>query len=180
MDKYPLLWAGRALGELTVEREGLYTRFTARCRLPEQEGLWCAWAVGECGELRLGVLEPRGEQAEIRRRFSGQMTAPLGTLRRAELRPAGEKASPAWEAPAEPEGLFRTPWLRQRLRGVKGVLTRREGERRYLALPYEPGAPFPLEPLFCLAGVRRMGEGTYVVYAFDRREWPVLPEEEKR
>ena len=88
MDKFPLLWEGKALGELTVEREALYTWFTARCRLP-REGIWCAWAVGDKGELRLGVVEP---QNGIRRRFSKQMTEPLGTLRRGELRPAGEKA----------------------------------------------------------------------------------------
>ena len=38
MDKFPLIWAGNPVGELTVEREALYTWFTARCHLPE-EGL---------------------------------------------------------------------------------------------------------------------------------------------
>lgn len=175
MDKFPLLWAGKPVGELTAERESLYTWFTARCRLPE-EGLWCAWAVGEGGELRLGVLEPVGERGEIRRRFSGQMTAPLGRLRRGELRPAGERGGPKWEAAESPEKLFRTPWLRQRLQGVPGVLTWREGEeRRGLALPYDPKRPFPLEPLFCFARLRCLEEGRYVVYLFDGREWPVLP-----
>ena len=51
MDKFPLLWSGRPAGELATEKEPLYTWFTARCHLPE-EGLWCAWAVGEQGELR--------------------------------------------------------------------------------------------------------------------------------
>ena len=41
MDKFPLLWDGRSVGELTTEREALYTWFEARCRLPEK-GLWCA------------------------------------------------------------------------------------------------------------------------------------------
>ena len=70
MDKFPLIWAGVSAGELITERESLYTCFSARCRLPEEGQLWCAWAVGERGELRLGILEPAGEQAEIRRRFS--------------------------------------------------------------------------------------------------------------
>ena len=35
MDKFPLLWNGRAVGELTTERQELYTWFTARCRLPD-------------------------------------------------------------------------------------------------------------------------------------------------
>ena len=75
MDKFPLLWNGRAVGALTTERQELYTWFTARCRLPER-GLWCAWAVGDQGELRLGVVEPEGSQATIRRRFSDRMTVP--------------------------------------------------------------------------------------------------------
>ena len=42
MDKFPLLWDGRSVGELTTEREALYTWYEARCRLPEK-GLWCGW-----------------------------------------------------------------------------------------------------------------------------------------
>ena len=53
---------GRVVGELIAEREALYTWFEARCRLPEP-GLWCAWAVGDREELRLGVLEPAGAEA---------------------------------------------------------------------------------------------------------------------
>ena len=69
MDKFPLMQDGRPVGELITEREALYTWYEARCRLPG-EGLWCAWAVGDRGELRLGVLEPCGDRASIRRRFS--------------------------------------------------------------------------------------------------------------
>ena len=66
MDKFPLMLEGKPAGELMTEREGLYTWFSARCPLPEA-GLWCAWAVGDRGELRLGVLEPEGSgQISIR------------------------------------------------------------------------------------------------------------------
>ena len=64
MDKYPLLLEGSPAGELTAVREGLYTRFTARCPLPE--GLWCAWIVGEGGELRLGRLLRNMQGAQVR------------------------------------------------------------------------------------------------------------------
>ena len=168
MDKFPLLWEGTALGELTVQREALYTSFTARCRLPG-EGLWCAWAVGDRGELRLGVLEP---QSGIKRRFSRQMTEPLGKLLRGELRPSS--GTETWTAAPEPDRLFRTPWLRKNLHGVHGVLTRTAAERRLVALPYDPGKPFPLTPMFCLARVRDIGGKRYAVYAFDEKEWPVL------
>ena len=79
MDKFPLMQGGVSVGELITEQEALYTWFEARCRLPG-EGLWCAWAVGDRGELRLGVLEPCGDRATIRRRFSARLTAPLGKL----------------------------------------------------------------------------------------------------
>lgn len=170
MDKFPLLWEGKAIGELSAEREALYTWFTARCRLPG-EGIWCAWAVGDRGELRLGVVEP---QNGIRRRFSRQMTAPLGKLLRGELRPAGERAAETWTAAPEPDRLFHTPWLRRRLRGAQGALTRTAGEWRLLALPYDEKRPFPLPPLFCLAQPRHIGGKRYIVYAFDGKEWPVF------
>ena len=69
MDKFPLMQGCFSVGELITEQEALYTWFEARCRLPG-EGLWCAWAVGDRGELRLGVLEPCGDRATIRRRVS--------------------------------------------------------------------------------------------------------------
>lgn len=177
MDKFPLTQGGEAVGELEVLEEALYTRFIARCR-PLGEGLWCAWAVGEKGELRLGVMEPAGEELCISRRFSGRMTQPLGRLLRGEARPArqareeaGEGAE-SWRPEAAPARLFRTPWLRRQLQGARGVLTRPWAEGMELALPYHPASPFPLTPLFCLARIRVIGEERYVVYRFDRREWP--------
>ena len=170
MDKFPLLWEGKAIGELSAEQETLYTRFTVRCRLPG-EGIWCAWAVGDRGELRLGVVEP---QNGIRRRFSHQMTAPLGKLLRGELRPAGDRTEENWTAAPEPDRLFRTPWLRRQLRDVRGALTRTAEAGRFLALPYDEKRPFPLTPLFCLAQPRNIGGKRYLVYAFDGKEWPVF------
>lgn len=172
MDKYPLLLEGRPAGELSTEREGLYTWFSASCPLPE--GLWCAWAVGDRGELRLGVLEPEGRQGTIRRRFSGQLTAPLGRLLRGEVRPAGARQPEHWETAPVPERLFRAPWLRQRLKGVQGARTRQAGGTRFLALPYDRGKPFPLTTLFCFARVRNIGERAYVVYAFDGQDRPIF------
>ena len=148
MDKFPLLWKERSVGELTAEREALYTCFSVRCALPG-EGLWCAWAVGDRGELRLGVLEPQGDAAVLRRRFSHRMTAPAGRLLRGEVRPASppEEAAGDW-APAEAEALF--------------------------AVPYDPRRPVPLTGLFCFARPCRVRGERYWVYAFDSRERPVL------
>lgn len=174
MDKFPLVWNGKSVGELTAAEEALYTWFEARCRLPG-EGIWCAWAVGAAGELRLGVLEPMGDRAGIRRQFSRRMTQPLGTLLRGELRlvsvPGGNVS---WQTVANPEELFRTPFLRQQLRGAEGVLTREMAETRYVALPWDQRQPFLLTPLFCFARLSRIGGREYAVFAFDRKEAPVF------
>ena len=37
MDKFPLLWKEKAVGELTAEREALYTCFSACCTLTERQ-----------------------------------------------------------------------------------------------------------------------------------------------
>jgi len=171
MDKYPVLLDDRPVGELSVIPEGLYIRFSARCPLPE-EGLWRAWAVGERGELCLGVLEPEGRQGAVCRRFSRQSAAPAGRILRGEVRTARDAEN--WTPVPVPDQLFRAPWLRQRLKETQGALTRRAGELRYLALPYDKRRPFPMATLFCFARLREIGTGIYVVYAFDKDERPVF------
>ena len=118
MDKYPVFQEEQAAGELTVTPETLYTAFSGSCR--GREGLWCAWAVGETGNLRIGVLEPENGCLQIRRRFSKRLTDPLGPILRGELRPLGEERE-HWE-PLRPE-LLRSPYLRCRLGGLSDVLT---------------------------------------------------------
>lgn len=174
MDKIPLCWCGKNRGELTTEQEALYLRFSARCRLPEP-GLWCVWAVGEQGELRLGILEPCGDEAYLCRRFSSRMTAPLGRLLRGELRPVVPVDREEW-SPLR-VSLLETPWLRQQLQRVKGVLFRTKDGVRYLAVPYVPQQPFPLVSLFCFANVQTINGRPYAVFAFDREEQPVFGKE---
>ena len=171
MDKFPICWKGNALGELTTEREALYTWFTARCRLPGK-GIWCAWAVGEQGDLRLGVLEPCGDHAAIRRRFSDRMTMPLGRILRCELREVESVGQVGWKPMnALP---FRTPWLCRQLQGGQGILTQTGEQKRFLAIPYAPQKPFPLVSLFCFARVQYIRDQKYVVFAFNKEEWPVF------
>lgn len=173
MDKFPLIWRERTLGELSVEQEALYTWFTVCCRLPEP-GLWCAWAVGEQGELRLGVLEPLDGRLTIRRRFSHRMTEPLGRLVQGELRPAAGGVE-NWEPLGDPGKYFHSSYLKNQLRNVKGALTRREGECRYVAIPYDSRRPFPLTAMFCFARVGTVAGQHCAVFALNREEWPVIP-----
>ncbi|MCI9121178.1 MAG: hypothetical protein HFG00_06590 [Oscillibacter sp.] len=174
MDKFPVLLDGRMTGgELVLEPEGLYACFTVRCPLPD--GLWCAWAVGEQGELRLGVLEPLGGQGTIRRRVSRRTAAPLGRIRQGEIRPLDAPPPEVWEPVPEPEQLFCSPGLRQRLKGLPGVLSRKTEDRRFVAIPYDRSRPFPLVPLFCFASLGKIGEKSYLLFCFDGEERPVFP-----
>lgn len=175
MERVPLLYQGRSLGEVTAQKEGEDTCFRAVCRLPEK-GLWCLWAVGSEGELRLGVPEG-GEEACLARRFSRRLTAPLGRLLRGELRLAVQpEEKPGWEAAPRPESLFRTPWLRRALAGQQGAMVCRTGKQCRLALPFSPEKPFPLPGLFCFACIRPIGGADYAVFTFDGQEWPVVPQ----
>ena len=170
MEKFPILYQGRGIGELTVSREGEDTLFSAVCHLPDKE-LWCIWVVGEKESLRLGC--PEGQGGKLSRRFSHRMTAPLGRLRCGELRKAVSQEC-GWETLRDPQRLFRTPWLWKALQEKQGVLTRMQGGCRLLALPFSPQLPFPLVSLFCFARIRKIREGTYAVFAFNGEEWPVI------
>jgi len=176
MDKFPLQWRGKSVGELVVEQAGLYTWYTAACRLPDNQ-LWCVWVVGERGELRLGILEPAGEAACIRRRFSARMVQPLGKLLQGEIRPAAKTVTEQWETVSDPESLFQTPWLRCQLKDMNGVLIRKSGPRRYLAIPWDSAKPFPLPRLMCFPAVRPIRQRCYAVFCFDEAENPVFPQQ---
>ena len=177
MDKFSLCWRGTAIGEMTTEREALYTRFSVRCRPPER-GIWCAWAVGTQGELRLGVVEPCGSCAEICRRFSDRMTAPLGQILRGELRSAEACGETVWES--WNEHAARMPWLRQQLQEYAGILFRAAAGQWMVAIPYAPEKTFPLQPLFCFARICTIRGRTYAVFAFDEKEQPVFPKDSGR
>lgn len=168
MDKFPVCWKERAVGELTVEKEALYTWFAARVALP-REDLWSAWAIGTGGELRLGVLEPEDGGAMIRRRFSDRMIAPIGKLLRGEIRPA-VKNMQSWEAVLRPETLFRTPNLSKYLGGQNGILKKETDSGFLVAFPYDKGKTFPLADLFCFADLCVMDGRTYVKFSFNREE----------
>ena len=171
MERVPVWEGGRQTGELTVERQGLYLEFEVRSALPDGQ-LWRAWAIGELGAVYLGVLEPQGDTGRLHRRISCREAAGTGRLLRGELL---LRKTAGWQAAARPEILARTPWLRKKLRGKPAGWARRTGECLEIALPLDPGQPFPLPELFCLARTERIGDGLWAVFRFDRREQPQLP-----
>ena len=66
MDTMPVLFHGKKSGEARLERQALYTTVHVRCTA--RSGLWYAWAVGEEGEARIGILEPAHGEMSISRR----------------------------------------------------------------------------------------------------------------
>ena len=111
----------------------------------------------------------------------------LYTWFEARCRLPGEGLWCAWAVgpahPPEPEDWtplersavrLRSPWLREQLHLVPGVLVREEQGRRELAVPYDVGRPFPLTALFCFAHIRRIHGRSYAIFAFNGEERPVF------
>ena len=173
MKELPILLQTERVGNLVIEQEGLYQRFSACCHPPEKR-IWCVWLLGQDAVLRIGVVEPEKSGYVISRTFSNHAVDRLGELKTAVLRPAEEREK-EW-APVEcPEKWFRNPWLRSQIRQNKGVLAVRYRDGCELAIPYDLHRPFPLTQLFCFAGVQYIENKCYVIYRFDKRELPVLP-----
>ena len=76
---------------------------------------------------------------------------------------------------SDPEQLLSNPFFSHMLHGLSGVLLRREGDRRLIAIPWDAEKPFPMTPLFCFAKICRMESISYVIFAFDGREKPLMP-----
>ena len=171
MEPLVILLHGKPCGELLAEERGLYRCYSAVCRMAFDTEPMRLFAVGEQGELRLGIMQPEDGRFVLRRQVSVKEACAVGKLLRGELRPVAvreEDWHPAWE----PEKLFRGAMLQKRLRGRKGVLVCRGGERCFVAIPFDADSPFPLTEMFCLAHVRRFGQRQYAVFCFDREENP--------
>lgn len=161
---YPLYVGDRQAGTLRVTAMGQDTCFEAMC--PSLQGLHRVYAQGEHGRLLLGILEA----GHLRRRFSAELTMPIGRVicgrteesvphRANEWTTAPEELLPQWpELPAET------------------LFCRRRG-RYYLALPYAEEEPFPLEEFFCFARVRTVDGRLRAVFAFDREGNPLMGQE---
>lgn len=57
---------------------------------------------------------------------------------------------------------------------LSGARLGTRGQERFLLLPYDEGAPFPLVELFCLARVERLGAQRCVLYRLDERNSPIF------
>ena len=183
MERLPLTSGSGKRGEIVLCPQGARTE--VRCSLPDPgDGLYRAYLLGERGELALGVLAPEGGQLTLCRRLYARDLEALGPLLRGEARrsfrfqdvqPAQSAPPPqsCWHETRCPAQLFQSRFLQNRLRPIGRAWWRREGTQLLLALPLEPGRPFPLEALFCLGRVQCVEGVRCVVYTF-REEEPVL------
>ena len=180
MERLPLTGPRGERGEITVRPQGSRTQL--HCWLSDPgDGLYRAFLLGEHGELPLGVLAPENGRLELERRLYSRDVTALGPLLRGEARrsfrfaeaPPVRPDPACWHETRCPAQLFHSRFFQERLRPIGLAWWRREGPLLTLALPLDPGKPFPLEALFCLGSVRQV-EGTQcVVYTF-REEEPVL------
>ena len=154
----PLYLSNRQVGVLRVAGEGNDTRFTLCAAVPR--GLYRVTVRGERGELTLGVWEG----GAMSRRFSRELTAPVGRIVSASALPLGGAGKPWTSASAE-----RFPgWP------VAGGLCQRFGKGWLLALPFEDDGPFPLPSLFCLARVTEVKGRRSAVFCFTEEGQPVF------
>lgn len=149
--EHPVCLEGRRVGTLYAAQGDGETALRAVCRDVER-GLYRLYVQGDEGEVLLGVTEDGG----LHRRFSRELLAPAGAIRRGVLRRCGggETERPGVLGHLPPEA----------------CLTR-QGERVSAALPWREGEPFPMEELFCFARV----EPGRVAYLFDGEGRPVMP-----
>ena len=90
--QYPVTWAGKAVGEVTVTRQGLYYLFVCRAQLPA--GSRCRlYACGESEPRDLGLLIPGGSGYELQTRVPAKYFE-AGEYRFCMDRPAQEEFIP--------------------------------------------------------------------------------------
>ena len=70
-------------------------------------------------------------------------------------------------------GFFGDARLDAQLAALSGVRWRAEGGVRELAIPWEPGEPFPLTELFCFARPESVEGRSCVVYRIDAQGMPL-------
>ena len=174
---YPIYYEGRRVGAVQLLEQGSRTQVEVCCRL-DRTGLYRAYLLCRDGEYPLGVLEPLGEETCLKRTVLTGDLGRLGPVERGEARMsyAFSSGRGIWNTLGMGERFFQRDRELSALltAGCPGARWRQAGDRRYLALPYDPGQPFPIPRLFCFARIQSIEGRSYVVYTFDREERPVM------
>jgi len=173
MDTYPICCDNQQIGTLHLSREGGWARVELRCEKREQ-GIYRAFLLCRQGELPLGVLEPAREALYLCRRIPDREIERRGGVIGVEARLSyafGETWQRASGSFFQKGGVcWQESW--------EGALWRREGGGRMLAIPYQPGQPFPLVSMFCFARIMPVCRRCCAVFFFDGEERPVMVEKD--
>ena len=155
---YPIYHDGKQCGILDVSNIDEDTCFDLS---GDADGLYRVWVEGEQGELPLGIME----NGRLHRRFSLQMTRPIG-------RPICARI--------ESLACVNTQWRAVTVGEFTGwplpddACCRQTGRQYELALPYDDKDNFPLLSLFCFAKICTMAGRDYAVFCFDDKWNPVM------
>ncbi|MCI8525463.1 MAG: hypothetical protein HFF17_05980 [Oscillospiraceae bacterium] len=124
--KIPMRYEGRACGQASLRREGLYLLVVCDGE-PVTDQIVRAFLTGDQGQAALGVLVPEGGRLRLRKRIAASQM-PAGEL--TEVRVTGsEDGWTPWEG--ELEG-----------RQIAGARSRMEGGRQRIAVPFSSQEPF--------------------------------------
>ena len=176
MEKYPVYRGELICGNVGAEREGLYTRFSAR--FDGAKGtLYSLLLEGERGTVLLGVPEWRDGSYVLRRTLANRTWEQIGTVdcaRLTERGAAGEKraAEQDWMRLEHPEYFFHR--LMPQLASGGTCYWKPTKAGRYLAVPMEKNRPFLLPRYFCFAKVEQLWGRTFAVFFFDADEYPCI------
>ena len=181
MGECDLKIAGRRIGRASWRATGPDWQFRAHC--PAEQGFVyrVLLETAEGGQV-LGVMAPEGDFFALEKKLPLSLTRRLGPelegIRGAAVirsRPGeyqGEtgllpfplEAFEPWTAETAPP----CPLLAEALEG-EGALVRRWGPDYYIAAPLEPGRPFGLACVFCLALPMQIGQRQYGVVRLNEK-----------
>ena len=171
-------------GQLEWTQEGSMIRLTAR-RPEDGAGLYKVWLHGSDGTCLLGTLIPEDGQLILKRTLSRDWLKQVGCWPVVSVSCVmsftftdvdnTEFYSP-WHWDHHPGRLFSDPVLSEAA-SAWGSMLMREGNHGFqLAIPADPHHPFPLLPIFCLAGILHVDGQLHVTFTFHPSGEPKFPE----
>ena len=151
--------------EWSVKEQGLQVVIEV-WREDKGDGLYKAFAVGGNGSFLLGTMMPENGRLSLRRTLS------MDSLKRQGVWPI-KRVECRLSHPFQ--GTTPTiPWadeiLRRSARRLPRHTVQRSGEGFVLLVPFDPRAPFPLSPLFCLSRV----ENGRLIFSFREDGTPYI------
>ena len=161
----PFAHLGGERMEWTVAEQG--PRVVVEVRQENKEdGLYKACAVGPWGNCMLGTLMPEGQKLFLRRVLSIDSLKRQGVwpIKMVECRLVHSFRNDTPAIPWADEILCRSA------RALPRHIVRRDREGFSIVTQFDPRAPFPLTPLFCLSRV----EGGWLIFSFREDGTPYI------